>query len=107
MQILRVHSEAETELQHALQWYEQRRNGLGKEFLDEFRLCTRRISLNPLAFAAHPMYAGNAEIRRCVLSRFPYEIVFAVLGEFVMVLAVAHSHRWPLYWQARLGGVKV
>jgi hypothetical protein len=41
-------------------------------------------------------------IRKCLLSRFPYSVVYAIDEQLIIVIAVAHLHRQPLYWADRL-----
>lgn len=48
-------------------------------------------------------YAGEHDVRRCLLDRFAYLIVFACLTDETLVVAVAHARRKPLYWLKRLG----
>lgn len=36
-----------------------------------------------------------------VLTRFPYTIHYDLVGQTVTVLAIAHQHRKPGYWQNR------
>lgn len=38
---------------------------------------------------------------RYVLDRFPYSVLYAVASDRVWVVAVAHQHRRPGYWQQR------
>ncbi len=42
------------------------------------------------------------EIRRALLARFPYALVFLVREDEVRVLAVAHAKRRPGYWLSRV-----
>lgn len=48
---------------------------------------------NPLAIPER--YPG---VRQAQLRRFPYLLVFRLLGEAIEVIAVAHAHRAPRYW---------
>lgn len=41
------------------------------------------------------------DIRSAKVERFPYRIVYIVVGEDVDVLAVAHAKRRPAYWRRR------
>jgi len=65
--------------------------------LDDLDRAVRRIAAFPLA---------NTEIeeglRRCLLSKFPYGIIYGLDSEIVIVVAVAHLHREPRYWIDRL-----
>jgi hypothetical protein len=47
---LRIHAEAEEETQQAAQWYEDRRYGLGFEFLAAADVALQRIRDDPLQF---------------------------------------------------------
>ena len=40
-------------------------------------------------------------IRKATIQRFPYVIAFEKHEQHVLVLAVAHSKRRPLYWLTR------
>jgi hypothetical protein len=42
------------------------------------------------------------EIRRSLLARFPYTIVYGIDAQTIIVIAVAHTHREPRYWIDRL-----
>jgi hypothetical protein len=42
-------------------------------------------------------------VHRAVVPRFPYVVAFEVHPEVILVLAVAHAKRRPLYWLTRAG----
>lgn len=42
------------------------------------------------------------EIRRALLARFPYAVVFLVREHELRVVAVAHAKRRPDYWLRRV-----
>lgn len=44
---------------------------------------------------------GGGEIRRAVLRRFPFRVVFEELEDEIRVLAVAHKSRDPGFWLGR------
>ena len=46
--------------------------------------------------------AIDLEVRRALLPRFPYALVFLELQTEIRVLAVAHAKRHPDYWLNRL-----
>lgn len=88
---------AQSEVDDAFLWYDSQTHGLGTQFLDDLDRAVRRIAAFPLA---------NTEIeeglRRCLLSKFPYGIIYGLDSEIVIVVAVAHLHREPRYWIDRL-----
>jgi toxin ParE1/3/4 len=97
-----VHPEAVAELRSAAIWYGQRRAGLGEEFLTDVATALSRIGKAAGSFPIWPgTHAGVSPIRRATLQRFPYVIAFQIRRETVLVLAVAHGKRRPLYWLAR------
>jgi plasmid stabilization system protein ParE len=90
---VRFHSSARTELTKAVEWYAQRQVGLGKDFSGEVRRALDQIIESPTLFPT-----ASFDVRRCLISRFPYCIVYKVIGSVVWVVAVAHTSRRPEYW---------
>jgi len=84
---------AQAELHDAVAWYESQLRGLSIQFLDDFDRAIRRIVAYPLANAE----MGDG-LRRCLLSKFPYGIIYGIDSETIIVVAVAHLHREPRYW---------
>jgi hypothetical protein len=94
--------EAELESAEAAAWYDDRQPGLGDEFLSAIGHAIVEIRSEPSSFSRLESYVGRHEVRRCVLRRFPYLIVFACRADETLVVAVAHLRRRPLYWLERL-----
>lgn len=76
--------------------YESEVPGLGIEFLDEIERTSRSI-------VAHPRSGTglSPNIRRRILNRFPYGLLYAADEDEVVVVAVMHLHRQPDYWKDR------
>lgn len=91
-----VHVDAQTELDAAATWYEERRVGLGLGFVAAIDRTFQRIAERPEAFAVY-----RAPIRRAVVHRFPYIVFFEAEAHRVVVYAVAHARRRPGYWLGR------
>ena len=87
---------AEEEMVAAAQYYESRSHGLGAEFLDEVQRSIEALSSNPRT--APVIKVG---IRRRLLKRFPFGILYAVEQDTIVVLAVMHLRRRPGYWESR------
>lgn len=98
---VRLHREAELELQATAQWYEDRRPGLGEQFLGEAVDAFHAIERTPHRFA-RTRYRTSREVRRRILDRFPYAAVYEVREHECLVVAVAHLHRRATYWRDRL-----
>jgi hypothetical protein len=81
------------ELNEAADFYDLEQPGLGTVFLDAVEAALHIVADNPCAF---PVLLG--ETRKCVVSRFPYSILYWSDEVTVHVSAVAHHRRRPGYW---------
>lgn len=97
-----LHADARTELRSAALWYEERREGLGDEFVTEVSSALDRIRQAPESYPAWPGLADRTfPIRRFILQQFPYVLAFERPDDHILVLAIAHAKRRPLYWLTR------
>lgn len=87
---------AHAELNDTVAWYREA-GGLGCDFLVEFDRAVRRTTTFPLS--CPEIEPG---LRRCLLARYPYGLIYALDDSTVVILAVAHLHREPRYWVDRL-----
>ena len=90
------HPEARTEMRESVAFYEARLDGLGLRFLATVEQTAEWISTHPEAGVA---LAG--EFRKRIVPGFPYNVIYRVWEDYVYLVAVAHQHRRPGYWQAR------
>jgi hypothetical protein len=97
-----VLAEARLEAVEAAIWYDDRRLGLGSEFLVEFQAAIDRVRQRPRELSRLEAYSGPHDIRRCLLRRFPYLVIFVYRPDETVVIAVSHARRHPLYWLERL-----
>ena len=88
---------ARLEFEEAAVWYNERRPGLGEEFLREIDEAIERAAAAPQRY---PLVSGD--VRRSVARRFPYTVFFRVRGSTLVVLAVFHARRDPAIWQRRV-----
>lgn len=88
---------ARAELIDAQDWYENEAPGLGRHFRAAVDGTIQRMSANPRQF---PFV--HKSIRRALLRRFPYALLFAVeADETLTVIACFHGSRDPASWQER------
>lgn len=102
MSVVRLSPEAVDELVEAALWYRARRPGLEVEFLAEVERVLPLIERSPASFPRLLDVPADLVIRRTLLPRFPYAVVFIDLGTELWVLAVAHAKRRPGYWLNRV-----
>ena len=100
---VRISEEAEAEAAEASRWYNARRPGLGDEFLVALDEALERIELKPERGSRSPG-VSSGDVRRVIMRRFPYDVVYIELPDRVQVLAVAHERRRPGYWIDRIRG---
>lgn len=96
MEQISFHRLARRELIDAALFYDVESPGLGAAFLDEVEDCTRNL----LAFPqAGQVVLGP--VRRRLLRRFPYALLYSLKKDTIRVLAVMNLKRRPLYWVGR------
>jgi plasmid stabilization system protein ParE len=87
---------AHDDLRTAYRWYESQRSGLGEEFLravgEKFEAIRQFPEANPIIYL---------QVRRAVVSRFPYLVFYVLKPNRVDVLAVLHYARSPERWPSR------
>ena len=96
MKPIRFLRPAELELLDAAQYYELQATGLGGEFLDKIDAAVEDIRQNPERW---PIV--RADIRRRLVHRFPYALLYRVDPDEIIVQATMHLRRRPDYWLGR------
>jgi len=88
---------AEEEMTDASIFYEAATSGLGAGFLDEVQRVVNILRDHPEL--GQPV--GRA-LRRALLYRFPFSLVYSVEIDKILIVAVAHQRRRPGYWRDRI-----
>lgn len=96
MELPAFHRLAERELNEAAQYYDAEEPGLGSAFLQEIDRCVQSIQAHP---EAGPILRGD--VRRRLLRRFPYALLYKIKPTAVRILAVMNLRRRPTYWVGR------
>lgn len=90
------HRLAERELNDAARYYEVENPGLGASFLEEVERCLRSMADHPEAGSTL-----SGSVRRRLLRRFPYALLYKIRPDGIRVLAVMNLKRRPNYWVGR------
>jgi plasmid stabilization system protein ParE len=90
------HELAEVELNEATQYYASEVASLGLAFLAEVERSIEQIRDHP---EAAPII--HKIVRRRLLRRFPYSILYTIGDDAVHILAIANQKRRPFYWHRR------
>ena len=94
---LRVLDEAIVEVQEAILWYNDISNTLSADIESRFYLSLDDIQKQP---ETYPKLKKN--FRQYNIGRFPYNVVYRLKGNLIIVLAFAHHKRKPNYWRKRI-----
>lgn len=95
---VRYHPSASAELDAHVLWYDDEQPGLGAAFLGEVRAAEDAIADAPQTWS---IVSKRRRIRRFLLTRFPFSLIFVANGDEILILAVAHTKRRPFYWRGR------
>jgi len=95
--IIEILEIARREYDEAKEFYETEQPGLGSHFEEQIRHSLLRIQQYPQAWPSE-----RKEIRRYIVHKFPYKILYSIQDETIVVLAFAHLHRQPDYWIDRI-----
>ncbi len=93
---VRYHQAAEDELLSEVGYLELRAAGLGRRFFAEVRRAEGVIAQFPQS--GREVLPG---IRKWVLRKFPFSLLYSLEEQGLLILAVAHHRRRPGYWVSR------
>jgi hypothetical protein len=90
--------EALAEYIAAGQYYNWQVPGLGDTFADEIEVGIQKILAAPCSWRVI-----EDDVRRFLVSRFPYGLYYTIENDMAIIWAVKHLRRDPDYWQRRRG----
>jgi toxin ParE1/3/4 len=94
---------AADELDSAAEYYDAKRPGLSEDLLFELKKTLEAVESRPLSFPRLLDVPDGLRIRRALLHRFPFAVVFLEMPNGKLrVIAFAHARRRPGYWLSRV-----
>ena len=96
--IIRLTPDADAELAEACEWYAHQRADLDIEFMESIDDALSRVVRNPKQYPI-----AYKTLRRAVVRRFPFAVVYEIIANEIQVIAVFHSRRDPEIWKSRVG----
>jgi len=90
------HPEADEEFNKAIDYYEDIEPGLGYDFAQEVYSTIKRSVEFPKAWPTL-----EDEIRRSLVRKFPYGVLYSEEREGIFIVAIMNLHRKPDYWNHR------
>jgi plasmid stabilization system protein ParE len=91
-----VQRKAQFEVQEIFNYYEQKSEGLGFEFMRSLDAALQSVKRNPLAYQI--VYKKS---RRVLLRKFPYALFYFIEESRVVVIACFNQKRHPIEWKRR------
>jgi plasmid stabilization system protein ParE len=92
-----LHPDADGDLREAAEFYrESAGHALAQALFEEFEHSVNLLLQHPRLGAL-----WRHGKRRYVMRHFPYSLIYAVSGDDIRILAVAHQSRRPGYWRGR------
>ena len=92
-----MHPEAREEFLAAIDYYNEAEPGLGMAFYSEVEAAIGLIENYPDLWTEI-----DNNIRRCLVRRFPFAILYSKESGRVFIYAIMHTKREPDYWRDRL-----
>jgi|ERR1043165_1963386 plasmid stabilization system protein ParE len=89
--------EARAEFDSAADWYNAQKRGLGTRFISHVEEAIDSIAANP---RKHQKIFED--VRRAVVKKFPYTVLYQEQAHCILIVAVFHGRRDPSVWQSRL-----
>jgi plasmid stabilization system protein ParE len=96
MKHVKFHTDAEKEFLEAALYYEDQQITLGRRFILSVQDAINRIAADS---DLYPVVHQNN--RRCLVKTFPFGIIYRVQKTAIVIIAVMHLHREPIYWKKR------
>jgi plasmid stabilization system protein ParE len=93
---LEIHPDAFEEFKSAVVWYKERSKSAAIGFAAEVDRALELVSESPERWPS-----DEQGVRRFVLNRFPFAIVYRMTKSTIQIVAIAHGHRLPAYWKSR------
>ncbi len=99
----REHPEARAELKAAALWYEHRERGVGQRFLENSLIARESIAEAPESWHRYPFWDhAHPIIRMRSIARYPYDVIYFVTDDEIVIVAYAHESKEPRYWKHRI-----
>jgi len=95
-------SPAEEEMTEAALFYDAASSGLGNDFLDDVQQ-----AISKLCEYSEIGEVVASDLRRMLLHRFPFSIIYSIEADIILIVAIAHHGRRPGYWQSRVDRYRI
>jgi plasmid stabilization system protein ParE len=88
---------ARRDFDESFDWYAERSPQSAQRFTDAVDAALVRIAANPTRFNS-----ADGVHRECPVKKFPFRIVYRLIDNGILVVAIAHAKRRPGFWRNRV-----
>jgi plasmid stabilization system protein ParE len=90
------HPGARRDFDESFDWYAERSIQAAMRFANAIDVALSAIAADPERFGAI-----DEVHRECPITQFPFRVVYQIMGNRIVVAAIAHAKRRPGYWRGR------
>ena len=87
---LEIKEEAALEIFNSYKYYQEKRSGLGDEFLKHLEIYFERIRSSPEHFPQK-----RNPYREAFLKRFPFLVIYEIIKDRIIIYSVFNTHKDP------------
>ena len=91
-----------TEAHEAVDWYRARNPQTAERLADLIVEGIQDIFAHPRMFPLYEIPRNPGDIRRKRVPDFPFVIVYQLIDEELVIMAIAHTSKRPGYWKSRV-----
>jgi plasmid stabilization system protein ParE len=99
MATIDFHSGARRDFDESFDWYALRSAEAAVRFAAAVDAALDKVAATPTRFAS-----PDGVHRECPVNKFPFRIVYRLVDNRILVVALAHAKRQPGYWRDRNQG---
>ena len=88
---------ARRDFDESFDWYAARSTRAAQRFVAAVDAALTSLANDPMRFAS-----SDCVHHECPVNEFPFRIVYRVVDDGVLIVAVAHAKRRPGYWRDRV-----
>lgn len=101
--ILAVDEEAAAEAEAQARYYLEHAGArVALQLVAEIEAVYRGLLTERIVGVSHPLVRSRFALKRVLLDRFPFSVVFFVDGDVVNIVALEAHRKRPGYWKTRL-----
>lgn len=90
---------AEIDFDDAVAWYEAHDECVKIDFIEAVDSTLKFVQASPASF---PITHGST-VRKALVKKFPFIVLFTVEADRIYVYSVFHTSRNPIVWRGRVG----